>query len=154
MPDSHKYSQRIPMVSPWMPNGNPKKPVETSTGLVWPGLFHAADWLPTLLCAAGADPILAETGTILNGASWDVRKSWENHGKTMGHYTLYIKVYSWENHRTKWWILQLTMFDYRYLMICHEVRSQPNRSSQWTFRHAHHSNSLFLEAPLHSYSFT
>eukprot|EP00435_Cladocopium_sp_Y103_P006720 s2313_g2.t1 len=24
-------------------------------GLVWPGLFHAADWLPTLLCAAGAD---------------------------------------------------------------------------------------------------
>ena len=58
----------------------PKKTSRDPTGLVWPGLFHAADWLPTLLCAAGADPF-QETGTILNGASWDVRKSWENHGK-------------------------------------------------------------------------
>ena len=68
------------MVSPLNAQREPKKN-RRDTGLVWPGLFHAADWLPTLLCAAGADPFVAETGTILNGPSWDVRKSWENHGK-------------------------------------------------------------------------
>ena len=31
-------------------------------GLHWPGLFHGADWLPTLLCAAGAT-LQAAVGT-------------------------------------------------------------------------------------------
>ena len=72
-------------------------------GLLWPGLFHAADWLPTLLCAAGADPVKETTGELgrkFNGGetganpgnvgkTWEkYGKIWENMGKYMGDYTI------------------------------------------------------------------
>ena len=116
---SHKYSQRIlmPWYPHWMPNGNQKKTVETQD---WSGRASSMQRIGCQRCCVQLVPIhlwrrLGRFWTGRAGTS-------ENHGKTMGKYgTIHdtVRVYSWENHRTKWWILQLTMFDCRYLMICH-----------------------------------
>jgi hypothetical protein len=106
----------------------PKKPVETPQD--WSGRASSMQRIGCQRCCVQLVPIHFRR----LGRFWTGRAGMsENHGKTMGKYgTIHdtVRVYSWENHRTKWWILQLTMFDYRYLMICHEVRSLSNRSSQ------------------------